>query len=266
MAPNLQDQWAAGENYDAFMGRWSRMLAPRFVSWLCIPRATRWLEVGCGTGALTSAICKHADPESVVSCDPAAPFIEYARRQICDVRVSFVEAGAGSLPSHPEKYGVVTSLFALNFFPDVDGAICEQRSLTALGGTVSACVWDYAQGMGFLRHFWDAAVSEDIRARELDEGGRFPVCTPEALLRLFDKSGLSSVRCDPIEIATEFSSFDEFWRPFLGGTGPAPSYVSTLDIERRKALEEKLKRTLPTRADGTIVLTARAWAVRGTVW
>lgn len=245
------------------MGRWSRQLAPRFVSWLRVPGDVHWLDVGCGTGALTDAICENADPASVVGCDPAEPFIEYARRHTEDARAIYAIAGIGSLPKRVQGYGSVTSLFALNFFPDVKDAIDEMRSVSADGGTVSACVWDYAGGMEFLRRFWDVASAEDPRARELDEGSRFPICSPESLLEVFHSGGLSEARCDAIEIPTKFSDFDDYWKPFLGGTGPAPSYVASLDADRRVAFAGKLERALPRRPDGTIALVARAWAVRG---
>ncbi len=246
------------------MGRWSRQLALRFVSWLRIPGSVHWLDVGCGTGALTNAICSHASPASVLGCDPAEPFIEYARKHSQDVRASFVVAGAGGLPGRAEGYGSVTSLLALNFFPDSEAALLEMRSLTASQGTVSACVWDYGGRMEFLRCFWDTVAVVDSTARELDEGERFPLCRPEALADLFRAAGLSDIRCEPIEIPTEFASFDDYWLPLLGGTGPAPSYVASLEADRCATLARKLEQALPRRPGGTIALTARAWAVRGT--
>ncbi len=247
------------------MGRWSRRLAPQFVSWLQIPRGVDWLDVGCGTGSLAQAICSYADPASVVGCDPATPLLEFAREHGGDARLSFVTAGVGSLPRRPGGYGSVTSLFALNFFPDVEAAVHEMRSVAAPHATVSACVWDYLDGIQFLRHFWDAAAEVDSAAREHDEGNRFPLCRRDALTALFRGGGLDDVRCDPIEIPTVFASFDDYWRPLLGGTGPAPSYVAALDADRRALLERTLEGTLRRAPDGTIALTARAWAVRGTV-
>jgi SAM-dependent methyltransferase len=261
----VTDRWAAGSSYEDFMGRWSRRLAPLFVSWLRIPRGAHWLDVGCGTGALTDAICRLADPASVVGCDPAAPLIEFARAQSRDPRQSYVVAGAGSLPGRDGGYGSVTSLFALNFLPDPQGAVGEMRSLAALQGTVSACVWDYGDGMEFLRRFWDAAAAEDPAAAALDEANRFPLCRRDALKGLFQESGLVAVRCEPIEIPTVFPDFDDYWRPFLGGTGPAPSYVAALSPDRREMLVQRLDQTLRRGADGVIALSARAWAVRGSV-
>jgi SAM-dependent methyltransferase len=257
------DRWNAGPVYEDYMGRWSRRLAPRFISWLRIPRGAHWLDVGCGTGALASAVLSGADPASVVGCDPAEPLLAYARSRSRDPRVAFVAAGVGALPRRRDGYGSVASLLALNFFPEPGIAIEEMRSLAAPGGVVSACVWDYRGGMEFLRRFWDAASALDPAVQELDEGRRFPLCRPDALENLFRTGGLEDVRCEAIEIATEFAGFDDFWKPFLGGTGPAPSYVGTLDEERRAALARKLEQSLPRRPGGAIDLTARAWAVRG---
>ncbi|MDH4036046.1 MAG: class I SAM-dependent methyltransferase [Candidatus Krumholzibacteria bacterium] len=258
------DRWAAGSTYEDFMGRWSRKLAPRFVAWLGIPAEQHWLDVGCGTGALTRAICENSRPASVLACDPAAPFIEYARKHVSDERVSFVVAGVGGLPARPDGYGGIASLFAMNFFPDAGAAVEEMRSLATPGATVSACVWDYADGMGFLRRFWDAVVALDPAACARDEGARFPLCKPDALEDVFRNGGLDGVRCEPIEITTEFADFDDYWRPFLGGTGPAPSYVASLDEDARAALANALEKSLPRSAQGRIALSARAWAVRGT--
>jgi SAM-dependent methyltransferase len=262
---DISDSWAAGSTYEAFMGRWSRRLAISFVAWLRIPRDVHWLDVGCGTGALTNAIGSHAAPASVVGCDPAEPFIQFARDHSRDDRISFMAAGIGSLPRRPGGYGSVTSLLALNFFPDAKVAVEEMRSVTAQQGMVSACVWDYGGRMEFLRYFWGAAAALDPAAQALDEGRRFPLCEPAGLTSLFRSTGLSDVRCDPIEIPTTFASFLDYWQPFLGGTGPAPAYVSSLDADRRADLSRKLAETLPRAPDGTITLTARAWAVMGTV-
>lgn len=245
------------------MGRWSRLLAPRFLQWLDLPGGLHWLEIGCGTGALTDAICREAAPASVVACDPAAPFVEHARAQIPDPRARFAAAGVGALPDHPGGYGSITSLLALNFFPDRHAALQEMRSLATSGAAVSACVWDYAGRMEFLRCFWDAARAEDPAAAVFDEAERFPDCTRGALNRLFQETGLEQVRCDGIEVPTRFTDFGDFWRPLMGGTGPAPSYVASLEPDQREALRGRLEASLSRSPRGSIDLVARAWAVCG---
>src|SRR5262245_7045377 len=261
--PGLTEKWGAGASYEGFMGRWSRRLAQRFVSWLPVGPAAHSMDVGCGTGALSDAICAGARPASVVACDSAESFIEHARQHRVDPRITFVVAAVGHLPTRPSGFDSVTSALALNFFPEPEAAVEEMRRLTATDGLVSACVWDYGGRMELLRHFWDSAAAMDSDASDLDEGRRFPLCRPDALESLFRGGGLGDVVCESIEIPTRFSGFAEFWTPFLGGTGPAPSYVATLERDRREALAERLERSLPREADSAICLVARAWVVRG---
>lgn len=260
---DIRDRWAAAAAYEAFMGRWSRQLAPQFLAWLGLPAGLHWLDVGCGTGALSAAICGQARPASVLGCDPSAGFIEAAREQVTDPRAGFATPGVGSLPSRAGGYGGIASLLALNFFPDPAAAVAEMRGLAAPGGTVAACVWDYAGTMGFLRCFWDAAAALDPANPTADEGQRFPLCQPEALAARFRASGLGEVRCEGLELPTVFADFADYWQPFLGGTGTAPTYVASLDADRRQALAARLEATLPRDPAGRIVLSARAWAVRG---
>jgi SAM-dependent methyltransferase len=261
--PGSNDKWAAGATYEDFMGRWSRLLAPRFVAWLRVRPTAHWLDVGCGTGALSDAICAGAQPASVVACDPSESFVEYARRHQADPRVTFLVAAVGRLPTRPGGFDSVTSALALNFFPDPEAAVEEMRRIAAPDGLVSACVWDYSGRMEFLRRFWDCAAAVDPHASDLDEGRRFPICRPDPLEALFRGAGLGRVVCESIEIPTRFSTFAELWTPFLGGTGPAPSYVASLESHRREALAERLDRSLPREPDGAISLVARAWVVRG---
>jgi SAM-dependent methyltransferase len=259
----LDENWLAGSAYEDFMGRWSRLLAPRFVSWLGVRSGAHWLDLGCGTGALSEAICSGADPASVVACDPSRSFIEYACRRLADPRVSFVVAGVGGLPTRAGGFDSVASALALNFFPNPEAALEEMRRVAAEGGIVSACVWDYAGRMEFLRCFWDSAAALDPEARHLDEGRRFPICRPDALEALFHGAGLRDVACQSIDLTTRFADFSDLWTPFLGGTGPAPSYVASLDSRGREALARHLEGLLPREPDGAIRLTARAFAVRG---
>jgi SAM-dependent methyltransferase len=255
------DAWSAGEAYEAYMGRWSRALAREFLAWLKPKPSAHWLEVGCGTGALTSALCALCEPASVVACDPAAAFVAHARSGIKDARASFVTAGADDLPARDGGFDWIVSSLVLNFVPEPKRAVESMRQRLRPGGAVAACVWDYAEGVEFLRHFWDEAVASDPAAAAHDEGRRFPLCRGEVLTSLFRAAGFGGVEAGTLEIPTDFANFDDYWRPFLGGTGPAPAYVASLDPARREALRKRLERRLG--ADGPIQLRARAWAIRG---
>ena len=261
--PTRDDGWDAGSTYEEFMGRWSRPLAREFVGWLEVEPGGHWLDVGAGTGALASAICAGASPTTVVACDPSESFLESARQTLTDPRVRFEVAGVGNLPMREGGYDAIVSGLAVNFFPDPGQAIEEELEAIRPGGLVGAYVWDYAEGMEFLRYFWDAAALIDPEAAEMDEGRRFPICNSEALEALFRSSAAEQVRVVPMSVVTRFSSFEDYWHPFLGGTGPAPSLVADLAKEQRDALAQELRQRLPIRSDGQIDLQARAWAVAG---
>jgi SAM-dependent methyltransferase len=257
------DRWLAGDAYEAYMGRWSRPLAEVFVEWLRPAPSGHWLEIGCGTGALTAVLQRRAEPASIVACDPSEPFVEHAREVFRDPRVTFVVAGADALPNREGGFDGVVSGLVLNFLPDPERTMTSLRERLRPGGIAAAYVWDYADGMEFLRLFWDEAVAADPRAAALDEGRRFPLCRPQALASLFESAGLSRVETAALEIPTEFAGFEDYWTSFLRGTGPAPSYVASLEPPVRDALRENLRRRLRAGSDGRIHLKARAWAVRG---
>ena len=255
--------WQSGDAYEAYIGRWSRRIAERFVRQLDAPASRRWLDVGCGTGALTSAVLTAADPAEVVGADPSEGFLKTARASVTDPRASFTLADARSLPFPDDRFDVVVSGLVLNFVPDPARAAAEIARVTVPGGRAAAYLWDLAEGMELIRRFWDAAVALDPATAELDEATRFPICRPDRLEALWRNAGLTDVDTAPIDVPTVFRDFDDYWAPFLGGQGPAPGYVAGLDDRRRDRLRDRLQATLPIEEDGSIPLTARAWAVRG---
>jgi SAM-dependent methyltransferase len=261
----IDDNWAAGDAYEAYVGRWSRLVGRAFIDWLAEPPDRRWLDVGCGTGALAQVVLEHGLASRVVGVDSSDGMLAYARSQEPHPAVAFRLGAANSLPVDDGTFDVAVSALVLNFLPDPAPALAEMRRAVAPGGTIAAYVWDYAGEMQLIRHFWDAAVALDPAARNHDEGPRFPLAAPEALAASFEAVGLEDVETRAIDVDTIFDDFEDYWTPFLGGVGPAPAYCMSLDDAARAALRERLRDTLPADPDGRIHLTARAFAVRGTV-
>jgi SAM-dependent methyltransferase len=160
---------------------------------------------------------------------------------------------------------VAVSGLVLNFVPDHGSMTREMARITRPGGSVAAYVWDYADGMQMMRHFWDAAIAVSPSDATLDEGERFPLCRPGPLRELFERAQLKSVTVRAIDIPTVFRDFDDYWNPFLGKTGAAPAYLASVGDEVRERIRLHLKSRLAPRHEGPIELTARAWAVRGVV-
>jgi SAM-dependent methyltransferase len=256
------DRWERGDPYERYIGRWSRRIAPRFLAWLDAPRGQRWLDVGCGTGALTAAIVEQTGAVSVAGVEPSEGFLATATQRL-GARAHLRRGTAAQIPLPDAATDVTVAGLVLNFTPDPAAALAEMVRVTAPGGTIAAYVWDYAEGMQLIRRFWDAARVLDDRAAALDEAQRFPLCRAAALAALFNGAGLQRVQTGALEIETPFVDFDDCWLPFLGGQGPAPAYAMGLDDAARTRLRDEFRARLPVQPDGAIVLSARAWAVKG---
>lgn len=259
------DVWAHGDAYERYVGRWSRLVAREFLAWLGVPPDRSWLDVGSGTGALSALILDAAAPRAIVGVDRSPEFVGYARERVADPRVRFEVADAQALPFTDPQFDVAVSALVLNFVPAQARALAEMRRVVRPGGTIAVYVWDYTDGMGLIRRFWDAANALDPAALDLDEGRRFPICAPEPLAALARQVGLERLEGRAIDVPTVFRDFDDFWSPFLGGQGPAPGYCASLSEPRRVTLRERLRASLPIEADGRIALTARAWALKARV-
>jgi SAM-dependent methyltransferase len=257
------DVWAAGDAYEPYVGRWSRLVAREFLAWLALGPDLRWLDVGCGTGALTQTILATASPREVIGVDPSEGFIAYARDRTRDPRAAFKTADAGGLAAEAGGFDAAVAGLVLNFIPAPAAALTAMARAVRPGGTVACYVWDYAEGMQMMRAFWDAAVALDPGARDLDEGRRFPLCRPQPLRALFDEAGLQRTEVRAIDVPTVFTSFDDYWSPFLGGQGPAPTHCMALPEDRRRQLRDRIRAALPVATDGSIRLSARAFAIRG---
>ena len=263
MTEIVGDRWTAGDAYESYMGRWSRLVAREFLAWLGADSQRHWLEVGCGTGALTSSICTLCEPASLVACDPSAPFVEFARSTVSDARVDCVTADADTLPGRAHGFDIIVSGLVLNFLSDPAAALAAMRERLRSRGVVAAYVWDYTDGFEFLRYFWEEAVAFDPGAASMDESQRFGEWRLPHIRSLFEAAGLSQVESTALTVPTTFATFDDYWRPFLGGTGPAPGYVASRTPPQRDALAARLRTRLPAAPDGSIRLEARAFAVRG---
>ncbi|WP_436527304.1 class I SAM-dependent methyltransferase [Actinoplanes sp. HUAS TT8] len=303
--------WQAGDAYEAYMGRWSRHVAQLFVAWLGVPGGRRWLDVGCGTGALSAQI---PEPALIVGVDRSHGFLsawqggsrppadkhqsrrDTARTQAgpapaqagpAPVQAGPAPARAGSpevqadgrrvqgggrwglvgdaagLPLADARFDAVVSGLALNFVPRPEAAVAELSRVAAPGAVIAAYVWDYANGMPMMRHFWAAAAELDPGLGERDESLGYAFCRDDVLAGWWSDAGLHAVTTRRIEIPMFFRDFDDFWTPFLGGQGPAPGYLASRSPAQQHDLRESLRHRLPVRADGAIALTAAAWAVQG---
>lgn len=259
------DLWNEGDPYERYVGRWSRCVAAEFVDWLSVPAGSAWVDVGCGTGALTGTVLRKCAPSAIHGVDSSSGFLATARARLTDPRVRFHVADATSLPLAGASCDVTVSGLVLNFIREPARMVAEMRRVNRPGGWIAAYVWDYAQGMQMMRLFWDAARIVVPAAATMDEADRFPICSPQALQAAWETARLEAVEVRSILIDTTFRDFDDFWTPFLGAQGAAPTYLATLAPAHQEAIRDALSRALPRDSSRRIPLTARAWAVKGRI-
>jgi len=257
--------FAQSHAYEPFMGRWSRRLAPLFVDFVGVQDGESVLEIGSGTGALTSAILDARPKAHVTGVDPAQDYVSAARQRLPRRGIRFVVGDARALDFSDGTFDRAVSLLALNFVPDPAQALAEQIRVTRPGGLIAAAVWDYGDGMQMLRVFWEEAAANDPAADARDER-HLPLCRHGQLSSLWLAQGMLAVGERPLTIQQPFASFDDYWTPFLGGQGPAGAYVAGQSPAARDALRDRLRLRLTGangNAGGPFTLTARAWAVKG---
>lgn len=263
MSQSRKEDWSGGKAYDTFMGNWSRKTATLFLDWLESDSNLRWLDMGCGTGALTENILARHAPYSIWTIDPSWNFVHHTRKNLHASPIRSAVSFADAIPLVNNYYDTVVSGLMLSFTPDPVSALREMGRVTKPGGTVAAYVWDYAGKMEWLRYFWDAALEIDPSASEFDEGQRFPLCEQDNLEIVFNSAGLNQIDVIALDTVTHFENFDAYWSPFLSGEFPAPHYLKSLSLTQQDALRKTVKTALPIAEDGRIELIARAWAIRG---
>lgn len=251
--------FSEGDGYEQFMGRWSRILAPLFVEFAQVGANDAVLDVGSGTGALSLAAAAVGSAR-VTGIERSESYVRHAQQHAASDRVRFQVGDAAALPFADNTFDRTLSMLVLNFVPAPAVALDQMTRVTRPGGVVAAAVWDYGDGMGMLRMFWDEAVALNREAEPRDER-HMPLCSRGALAELWRDHGLHGVDEQALTIEMVFTSFDDYWQPFLLGQGPAGAYVTSLSEFDRRAVQSRLRLRW---ADG-LPLTARAWAVRGVV-
>jgi SAM-dependent methyltransferase len=249
--------------YDRHVGRYGSQLATALCDYARVEPGMRALDVGSGPGALTEVLALRLGAVNVTALEPSEPFAKACRARVPGVEV--VVAGAQVMPFADATFDAVLSQLVVNFIDDAAAGVREMTRVARPGGVVAACVWDYAEEMTLLRAFWDAA--RDVvpaLAAEHDEGAVMRWCSDGELATLWEAAGLREVRSDALRVRATYRDFEDLWAPFPEGVGPSGAFCVILDEDDRAAVREAMRRRLGA-GDEPFELTARAWAVKGTV-
>jgi ubiquinone/menaquinone biosynthesis C-methylase UbiE len=246
----------AAEAYDHHVGRYGSQLAAGLMRVAGIRRGQRVLDVGCGPGALTSALAEVVGAERVAAVDPSEPFVAACRARVpgADVRV-----GAGErLPFATGTFDAVLAQLVVQLMHDREAGVREMARVAAPRGTVAACVWD-SRRMPLLRSFWDAALEvAPERAAAIDDGRRVGYESPEELAALFELCGLAGVTTGELIVHADYEDFDDLFRPFAAGAGHSGACFVSLGGSEQAALAAEAHRRLGSPA-GSFTLSAHAW-------
>ncbi len=245
----------AADAYDRFMGRYSRLLAPRFADWAGVSEGPA-LDIGCGPGALVETLAARLGPDAVAAVDPSESFVAACRTRVpgADVRRATAEA----VPFGDREFAAVLSQLVLSFVRDPPRMAAEMTRVARPGGVVAACTWE-AGGVAMLRTFWRAAKRVEPAAKDESD---MPFRRAPELMALWQDAGLRDVETDVLEVNAPYANFDDFWLPMSAGVGPVGDHLSRQPDTARQAIRDACFEILGAPA-GSFSLPARAIAVRG---
>src|ERR1043165_4355601 len=138
----MNDTWNNASNYEFYIGRWSRMVAVQFLKWLYALKSSDWLDIGCGTGALSKEILRTQSAHTLTGIDPSADYVAYSNEMMKDDNSNFLTGDAIATGLADRSFDVIVSGLVLNFISDIPKALAEFRRVARENSTVAAYVWD----------------------------------------------------------------------------------------------------------------------------
>ena len=248
----------AADDYERFMGRWSRAIGEKFLDWLRAPSGARWLDVGCGTGAFSELIAKRCAPKSITGIDPSAAQVDYARKLLPGH--AFEVADSMALPLADGQFDVVASALVIHFIPDRQKAFAEMKRVLAPGGLVGGYTW---KRVGLKEFAAYAPMIDGIAAIGVEPPHSTPVgeSSVDGMTASLRAAGFADAAAIEIEVSQTFANFDEYWEIQTVPFARAGQAVAKLSDAQRARLRNHLRATLVA-PDGAITYPATAVAGR----
>jgi SAM-dependent methyltransferase len=247
-----------GAGYDRWTARWSEQMARALVPWLGVRRDARWLDVGCGTGAMTDAIMDLAWPGEVTGIDASEPFLEVARRKVPGAR--FDHGEAVPLPYPDGSFEAVVSSLLVAYLPDPAAALREMARVAVPAGAVGVVVWDAKLDLG--HYYREAAIAAGVAGVE----EVFPAAALEqedALSGALAGAGLREVQTRRLATRVAFEGFDDYWTSMLARKGLTTEHLESLPAATQAVLRESLRALVEPKPGAKVVIEAVAWAGKG---
>lgn len=247
----------AADDYERFMGRWSRAIGEKFLTWLDPPAGARWLDVGCGTGAFSELILRRCAPKEIVGIDPSPAQIEYAQKKFPDL--TFRIADSMDMPFGANEFDVVASALVFHFIPDRQKAFAEMNRVLKSGGLVSGYTWKRSASADFAPYTAVISAAKQVGADTISSA-TVPEGSADGMRASLQAAGFADIAITEIEVTQSFKSFDEYWEIQSIPFSPPGKTIAKLDGAQRARVQDLLREMLPAAPDGSITYSATALA------
>jgi len=255
--PTTTITFDAADDYERFMGRWSRAIGEKFLAWFDPPKGARWLDVGCGTGAFSELIQRHCAPQSIVGIDPSPAQVEYAQKKF--PAVTFQVADSMDMPFGDNAFDVVASALVFHFLPDRTKAFAEMNRVLKSGGLVGGYTWKRSATADFAPYTAVNRAARQIGA-ETVSSATVPEGSPEGMRASLQAAGFTDIAVIEIEVTQSFKNFDDYWEVQSLPFSPPGKTIAKLDAAQRARVQDLLREMLPAAPDGSITYSATAMA------
>ena len=251
-----------GLAYERLLGRASRAVGSLFLDWLDLPEGLAWLDLGCGTGALSETIADRAGPKLVMAVDTAEVQIAFARGRAGDRPLTYRIGDAGSLEFADGEFDAVVMGQAIAFMAQPAKAAREMKRVARPGGWVGTYMWDMTG-----EHFILAPLLRALDEMKIDVAPSpgAEISRLDYLVELFQSAGLERVSGRELDIEVSFADFKDYWASNICLANPAVQAIRRLSAAKSDQLRALLEASLSRDPAGRIMVWARTNGVRGQV-
>jgi ubiquinone/menaquinone biosynthesis C-methylase UbiE len=228
------------DDYERFMGRWSTRLAAPFLKFSGTQTGDRVLDVGCGTGALTTALAERGS--KAVGIDASEPYLASARRHRSHPDITYELCDVRRLPYADGSFDACVSTLVLDIIPEFEQVVQEMQRVTRPGGVVASGVFDFWGGFSASALVYDTGSVLDAGIRTLrDDVKAHPLVRVNGQAEVWRRTGLVSVVEEPIVISFDYASFEDYWASFSTGPTRIAQRLTALSAELRAEIERNVR-------------------------
>jgi SAM-dependent methyltransferase len=193
----------------------------------------RWLDIGCGTGAVAMQAARAG--ADVTGVDLAPELIETAKRRAEEegLDIEYEVGDCEDMRFDDGSFDVVASAVGFSFAPDHRATASELARVTRPGGRLGFVAWSPDGGIGELfRVMAPYSPPPPEGAGRMVDWGREDYVR-ELLGEVFD------LRFEERDAPWEIGSGEEAWQLFLDSYGPTKAVAGALDPDRREQLHRE---------------------------